>query len=141
MRCRGTFPNSLSPVDESRVQQFVNLRIRNVVSWVDPRRGVGRRKSPHQEARDGTGYSGRAFAGRQTHRCQSADRPAQEIRQIADEYKFVFRPLHEGVKDPDLPRFFGAFISRTAPVKEICERLRSIPGIEAAFTKGPVVPA
>ena len=59
------------------------------------------------------------------------------LRQLADELRVAFRPLHPGVLDPSLRRFFTVEVPDAAEAQRVVARLLTSPVIAAAYVKPP----
>ena len=73
-----------------------------------------------------TGKAAAAFA--------SGEGPAAAVRQALDQLGVALAPLHPGIDDEQLATYYAAELASQAGAKA-AERLRSVPGVTAAYVK------
>ena len=74
-----------------------------------------------------TGKAAAAFA--------SGEGPAAPVRHALDELGVALEPLHPGIDDEQLATYYAAELATPQAGAKVVERLRSVPGITAAYVK------
>jgi hypothetical protein len=70
----------------------------------------------------------------------SARSGPSELHRAARELGIDVQPLHPGETDPQLSRYFTAEVDDPGAAEAAAERLRSCPGVEAAYVKARGAP-
>jgi hypothetical protein len=60
-----------------------------------------------------------------------------ELRKLADEFGLSIRPLHAGTTDPVLGAYFIVSVPDASLAKQVLDRLRQSPAVNAAYLKPP----
>jgi hypothetical protein len=67
-------------------------------------------------------------------------RAPDDLRQAAEAEGVAIEPMHPGVDDPELARWFYAEIADPDRASALSERLRELPSVDAAYITPPEGP-
>ena len=69
-----------------------------------------------------------------------SDPAVQELRQAVADLGVELQPMHPGVRDPQLARYFVLEVPDSATAEQAIARLRGTPSVEAAYVKPAAEP-
>lgn len=70
-------------------------------------------------------------------RQDTGDAAVARVTQLVQEFGASLYQLHPGSVDPALRRYFVVDMPQPARAEELAERLRGLPGVDAAYVKPP----
>jgi hypothetical protein len=65
---------------------------------------------------------------------------AKALRDVAQSHGFDLQPLHSGIHDGELAKFFSGKLAEQQTGSAIVSQLRTVPGVEAAYIKPLATP-